>query len=129
MGERVGVEARHAVTAELFSIRAGVLLGTGERSEAPSYASGLLIGCDLRAGLVAACLYVSLPLVTVEATTAYIDLAFVAFTLPANMTSRRVMEKLEFAREEPNVEYAGLDHVLYRRRAPHLSRGPRGELA
>lgn len=40
--------------AELFSIRAGVLLGVAERSEAPSYASGLLIGCDLRTGLAAA---------------------------------------------------------------------------
>jgi 2-dehydro-3-deoxygalactonokinase len=40
--------------AELFSIRAAVLLGTIERSEAPSFASGLLIGCDLRTGLAAA---------------------------------------------------------------------------
>lgn len=37
--------------AALFSIRAGVLLGAMERADAPSYASGLLIGSDLRAGL------------------------------------------------------------------------------
>jgi 2-dehydro-3-deoxygalactonokinase len=42
------------LTAELFSIRAGVLLDVLERSEAPSYASGLLIGGDLRSGLAAA---------------------------------------------------------------------------
>ncbi len=41
----------------------------------------------------------------------------VAFTLPANFASRRVMEKLGFVHEDPNVEHAGLDHVLYRLRA------------
>jgi 2-dehydro-3-deoxygalactonokinase len=54
---RRGVERGFAgatVTAELFSIRAGVLLGTFARGDAPSYASGLLIGCDLRGGLEAA---------------------------------------------------------------------------
>ena len=53
----------------------------------------------------------------------------VAFTLPANMTSRRVMEKLGFSREELHVEHAGLDHVLYRLRAPDETAGPEGELA
>jgi 2-dehydro-3-deoxygalactonokinase len=52
-----GVElgfAGDALTAELFSIRAGVLLGVVAREDAPSYASGLLIGSDLRAGLATA---------------------------------------------------------------------------
>jgi 2-dehydro-3-deoxygalactonokinase len=52
-----GVERGYAgetLTAELFSIRAGVLLGTIAREDAPSFASGLLIGCDLRGGLAAA---------------------------------------------------------------------------
>jgi 2-dehydro-3-deoxygalactonokinase len=52
-----GVErgfAGETLTAALFSIRAGVLLGTIAREDAPSYASGLLIGCDLRGGLAAA---------------------------------------------------------------------------
>lgn len=39
------------LTAELFSIRARVLLGQAERGEAASYTSGLLIGTDLRTGL------------------------------------------------------------------------------
>lgn len=39
------------LTAELFSIRARVLLGQGRREDAASYASGLLIGTDLRTGL------------------------------------------------------------------------------
>lgn len=39
------------LTAELFSIRARTLLGKAERSAAASYASGLLIGTDLRIGL------------------------------------------------------------------------------
>ena len=43
-----------AMSAELFQIRAAVLLGLMERGDAPSYASGLLIGCDLRTGLAAA---------------------------------------------------------------------------
>jgi RimJ/RimL family protein N-acetyltransferase len=53
----------------------------------------------------------------------------VSFTLPANMTSRRVMEKLGFAREDAHVEHAGVDHVLYRLRAPSTTAGPEGELA
>jgi 2-dehydro-3-deoxygalactonokinase len=40
------------LSADLFSIRAGVLLGVRKPGDASSYASGLLIGCDLRAGLV-----------------------------------------------------------------------------
>lgn len=39
------------VTAELFSIRARVLLGVAERGDAAAYCSGLLIGADLRTGL------------------------------------------------------------------------------
>jgi 2-dehydro-3-deoxygalactonokinase len=37
--------------AELFAVRARVLLGRARRDEAASYASGLLIGSDLRIGL------------------------------------------------------------------------------
>ena len=48
--------ARHAVfheslPAELFSIRASVLLGRMKREDAASFASGLLIGTDVRIGL------------------------------------------------------------------------------
>lgn len=39
------------LSAELFSIRAGVLLGRLDPDDAASYASGLLIGADLRVGL------------------------------------------------------------------------------
>jgi 2-dehydro-3-deoxygalactonokinase len=39
------------LTAELFSVRARVLLDQAEREDAASYASGLLIGTDLRTGL------------------------------------------------------------------------------
>jgi 2-dehydro-3-deoxygalactonokinase len=39
------------VTAELFSVRARVLLEQGAREDAASYASGLLIGADVRTGL------------------------------------------------------------------------------
>ena len=39
------------LTAELFSIRARTLLGKSARDEAACYASGLLIGADLRFGL------------------------------------------------------------------------------
>jgi 2-dehydro-3-deoxygalactonokinase len=51
---RTGVEyglSNDDLTAELFSIRARVLLGKGERERAASYTSGLLIGTDLRIGL------------------------------------------------------------------------------
>ncbi len=51
----------------------------------------------------------------------------VAFTLPHNFASRRVMEKLGFARER-RVVHAGRDHVLYRLHAPRGDR-PAGELA
>ena len=37
--------------ADLFAIRAGVLLGQTKREDAASYASGLLIGTDVRIGL------------------------------------------------------------------------------
>jgi 2-dehydro-3-deoxygalactonokinase len=48
--------ARHSLThddlpSELFGIRARVLLGQAPASEAPSYASGVLIGADVRIGL------------------------------------------------------------------------------
>jgi 2-dehydro-3-deoxygalactonokinase len=47
---------RHALetadlTSELFAIRARVLLGEGRREDAAPYASGLLIGSDVRVGL------------------------------------------------------------------------------
>lgn len=40
-----------ALPADLFSIRAGVLLGQVKREDAASFASGLLIGTDVRIGL------------------------------------------------------------------------------
>jgi 2-dehydro-3-deoxygalactonokinase len=48
--------ARHAVdnealSADLFGVRAAVLLGQGKKEDAASYASGLLIGADVRIGL------------------------------------------------------------------------------
>jgi 2-dehydro-3-deoxygalactonokinase len=39
------------LTAELFSVWAGVLLGTMTRESAPSYVSGLLVGADVGVGL------------------------------------------------------------------------------
>jgi RimJ/RimL family protein N-acetyltransferase len=39
----------------------------------------------------------------------------IAFTLPDNMASRRVMEKAGFAYDR-EISHAGLPHVLYRRR-------------
>lgn len=48
--------ARHAIddaalSADLFGVRAAVLLGETKKEDAPSYASGLLIGADVRIGL------------------------------------------------------------------------------
>jgi 2-dehydro-3-deoxygalactonokinase len=43
--------ASDELTAELFSVRARVLLGKAERERAASYTSGLLIGTDLRTAL------------------------------------------------------------------------------
>jgi 2-dehydro-3-deoxygalactonokinase len=48
--------ARHAIDddalpADLFGVRARVLLGQGKKEDAASYASGLLIGADVRIGL------------------------------------------------------------------------------
>src|SRR5690606_32211607 len=40
-----------ALTAELFRVRARVLLGKGEEGDAASYVSGLLIGTDVRIGI------------------------------------------------------------------------------
>lgn len=49
-GARRGVEADR-LTSELFKIRARVLLGEAEAADAPSFASGLLLGTDVRVGL------------------------------------------------------------------------------
>ena len=49
-GVRRGLEGDD-LTAELFSVRARVLLGKAERGDAASYTSGLLIGTDIRIGL------------------------------------------------------------------------------
>ncbi|HWT13477.1 MAG TPA: 2-dehydro-3-deoxygalactonokinase, partial [Allosphingosinicella sp.] len=49
-GVRHGL-AKDDLTAELFSVRARVLLGKAPRAEAASYTSGLLIGSDARIGL------------------------------------------------------------------------------
>ena len=46
-----GAIYREALPAELFSIRSRVLLGVAKKEDAPSYASGLLIGADVRVGL------------------------------------------------------------------------------
>jgi len=40
-----------ALSADLFGVRAGVLLGQMSKEDAASYASGLLIGADVRIGL------------------------------------------------------------------------------
>jgi 2-dehydro-3-deoxygalactonokinase len=45
-GVRRGLEG-DAVTAELFSVRAGVLLGKRRKEDATDYTSGLLIGADV----------------------------------------------------------------------------------
>jgi 2-dehydro-3-deoxygalactonokinase len=42
---------RETLPADLFGIRAGVLLGQSKKEDAPSYTSGLLIGTDVRIGL------------------------------------------------------------------------------
>lgn len=49
-GVRRGL-AGQALTAELFSVRAGVLLGARRREDAADHASGLLIGADIGFGL------------------------------------------------------------------------------
>ena len=49
-GARHGLE-RDDLPAELFAVRARVLLGKAKPEEAASYVSGLLIGSDLRIGL------------------------------------------------------------------------------
>ena len=55
MPSRDGVRAaricNEALPAELFSVRARVLLGQAKKEDAASYASGLLIGTDVRIGL------------------------------------------------------------------------------
>lgn len=52
-GVRRGL-SHDGLTAELFSVRARVLLDQARREDAASYLSGLLIGSDLRIGLSAA---------------------------------------------------------------------------
>lgn len=49
-GVRRGL-SHEGLAAELFAVRARVLLGEAEREDAASYTSGLLIGSDLRTGL------------------------------------------------------------------------------
>jgi 2-dehydro-3-deoxygalactonokinase len=49
-GVRRGLDDE-CLTAELFKVRARVLLGQADAKDAPSYGSGLLIGADVRAGL------------------------------------------------------------------------------
>ena len=49
-GVRRGLEG-DTLTAELFSVRAGVLLGKGRRQDATDFTSGLLIGADVRSSL------------------------------------------------------------------------------
>jgi 2-dehydro-3-deoxygalactonokinase len=44
----------HALTAELFSVRAGVLLGTRRKEDATDFTSGLLIGTDVASGIAGA---------------------------------------------------------------------------
>ena len=56
MGEAFAAGARHGLSnddlpAELFSVRARVLLGEAKPEKAPSYTSGLLVGSDVRIGL------------------------------------------------------------------------------
>jgi 2-dehydro-3-deoxygalactonokinase len=45
-----GLEGR-ALSADLFGVRAGVLLGQAKAVDAASFVSGLLIGADVRTGL------------------------------------------------------------------------------
>lgn len=52
-GVRRGLEGL-AITAELFSVRAGVLLGRHQPEGAAAFTSGLLIGADVRSGLAEA---------------------------------------------------------------------------
>lgn len=49
-GARLGLSSQD-LPAELFTVRARVLLGKAERKDAASFASGLLIGTDVRIGL------------------------------------------------------------------------------
>jgi 2-dehydro-3-deoxygalactonokinase len=49
-GVRRGLET-DAIQAELFSVRANVLLGKAKRDDAAAFTSGLLIGSDVRIGL------------------------------------------------------------------------------
>jgi len=56
LNESFRAAARHAIThealpADLFSVRSRVLLDQAKKEDAASYASGLLIGADVRVGL------------------------------------------------------------------------------
>ena len=56
VGDSFRAGVRHGLdhddlTADLFAVRARVLLGAGSREGAASYASGLLIGADVKVGL------------------------------------------------------------------------------
>jgi RimJ/RimL family protein N-acetyltransferase len=68
-----------------------------------------------------------------EIATASVDLSrclgihsLVAFTLPGNRGSRRVMEKVGFGYER-DILYTGIPHALYRRNAQHWESGGRSE--
>ena len=52
-GVRRGL-AGGSLAADLFKVRARILLGQARQEDAPSFASGLLIGADVRAGLAGA---------------------------------------------------------------------------
>lgn len=52
-GIRAGLSSG-GLTSDLFSVRAGVLLGRARAEDAASFTSGLLIGADLRAGIAIA---------------------------------------------------------------------------
>lgn len=49
-GVKLGLNGRGAI-AEIFSVRAGLLLGELEREQSSSFLSGILIGDDIRAGV------------------------------------------------------------------------------
>jgi 2-dehydro-3-deoxygalactonokinase len=49
-GVRSALE-RDMLPADLFGVRAAVLLGQMKKEDAPSYVSGLLVGADVRIGL------------------------------------------------------------------------------
>ena len=50
-GQRASGRARTDFPAELFAVRARVLLGQARKEDAAAYTSGILIGTDVRIGL------------------------------------------------------------------------------